>query len=177
MAQTDSRFVKLADFMLKRDEGLYAGDPCYIDLFVNRHLDDTADHSDLLAGLAIWGWDKSVLMATVFGVVDEDGTRALVLTINAEPPRELLEDILKGTYYITSFVGVDSGQVGFYGDDYLDNEENSPTKNQKTANNGYYAFTYIGDGVYPIAVWAIDGKPHTFAILTDYAYFDPAWQI
>lgn len=172
-----SEFVKLSDFLLKKDNALIVGDPCYIELFVDWRLDDTADYSEVMSELAIWEWDNRVATSSIYAIKDEGGYRALVLTINNEPPKELLEDVLKGDFYLCDFIGVDSGQVGFFSDDYL--IANSDAANKPylpLANDGYYAHTYEGDGVFPVAVWAKDGMPHTFAILTDAAYYDETWR-
>lgn len=174
-----SRFVELANFVLDPDEGLFAGDPCYIEKFINANLDDTADNHDLLSALLTHDWeaiDKHGITARVFAVESDRGTRALVLTLNPEPPTELLETILTGRFYYTDYVNVDSGLVGFFGGDFLSFVEDIPLEDLKPRINGYFASTYMGDGTFPVAVWATNGRPDTFAILTDYAYFDPSWQ-
>jgi hypothetical protein len=172
-----SRFVKRSDFMLAADEGLFAGDPCVIDDFNNANLDDTANNHFLLSAFATHNWETQVATATVFTVENDHGNRALVLTINAEPPIELLATELKGTFYFSDYVNVDSGLVGFYGDKFLDFAEDIPLENLEPRINGYFASTFLGDGVFPVAVWAVDGMPHTFAILTDRAYYDSSWRI
>lgn len=173
---TINTFEKVADFMLTGNEGLFAGDPSYIDDFNNANLDDTANHHFLLSSLITHEWQERVASATVFLVKSNKYTsRALVLTINSLPPVELLEPILKGTFYFCDYVTVDSGMVGFYGDKFLDFAENIPLDKLEPRNNGYFAETYMGDGVFPIAVWAEDGIPHTFAILTDRHYYDSNW--
>jgi hypothetical protein len=174
-----SRFVEMATFVLNPDEGLFAGDPCYIEKFINANLDDTANNHDLLSALLTHdrqAIDERGITARVFAVESERGNRALVLTLNPEPPIELLETILVGRFYYTDYVNVDSGLVGFYGGNFLSYAENIPLEDLKPRINGFFTSTYMGDGTFPVAVWAINGRPYTFAILTDYAYFDPSWQ-
>lgn len=163
--QTDSVFDKVADFLVN-DDFVIVSDPCY--------LIDFDQNSSLIAVPVAHQWAKRVSTATVFKVESPRGTRALVLTTLAEPPAELLETELTGNYYTVDHVGVDSGCIGFYNDDYVSKAEGIEWNYEKPVlnSNGYWCTTFRGDGYFPVVVWAEDGMPHTFAVLTDMSYYE-----
>lgn len=70
---------------------------------------------------------------------------------------------------------MDSGRVGFFDDDHLPAKV-SDAPDFFMGQDYAVAPTFLGDGLYPVAVWATDGEPTAFAVLTDRRYFDPNWQ-
>jgi len=163
--QNDSIFEKVADFMVY-DDFIVVSDPCYLINF--------DENAPFIAVPIAHHWAKGVSTATVFKVKSSRGTRALVLTTLMEPPVGLLDTKLTGHFYIVDHVGVDSGCVGFYNDDYVTAVEGKEWDSESPieTSNGYWCETFRGDGLFPVVVWAENGIPHTFAVLTDMSYYE-----
>jgi hypothetical protein len=108
--------------------------------------------------------DLRIRRAQVYAVMEGDTDRALVVTNgSAPPPPELLEDELRGSFYIVSYIGVDSGQVGVY------------TGVMSLKWGAVERSTYMGDGIFPIVWWPRDGEIFAVAALTDIRYFE--WRL
>lgn len=143
-------------------------DPCY--------LDDIDENGWLMACPSVYGWGGNISSdeigsANVFEVRNDNRIRALVLCTHDSPPAVLMDKKLTGNFYTVDKISVDCGMVGFFNEMFMGDKEGENVSEWEKDTNGYWNYTYRGDGTFPVVVFAENGIAHTIAILTDSEYY------